>query len=104
MKKALLRMIALMSVLTGTVNPLCAQAVDELIEAAMAVDLSQVSFSNTVVTVDGIRYKLDETNKLARCCYFNRDNVAPEKFVLPSTMVIRMPSISSPGFICRFTF
>ena len=88
MKRTLLRFIALMSVLTGTVNPMGAQTVEELIEAAMAVDLSQVSFSNTVYTVDGIRYKLDETNKLARCCYFNRDNVAPEKFVIPQTITV----------------
>lgn len=82
-------MVALMSVLTGTVNPLGAQTVDELIEAAMAVELNQVSFSNTVYTVDGLRYKLDETNKLARCCYYNRDNVAPDTLVIPSTVTVQ---------------
>ena len=63
-----------------------AQSVEELKAAAMLYDMDSCTFSSSIVTVDGFRYKLDATKHLARFVYFNKTDVAPETLVIPETI------------------
>ena len=48
--------------------------------------MDQWQFGSNFVTIDNMRFKLDDTHMLAQWCYWNSYDVAPEKVVVPSTV------------------
>ncbi|MCR4921084.1 MAG: leucine-rich repeat domain-containing protein [Bacteroidaceae bacterium] len=54
--------------------------------AQVDTPMDQWAFSSSRVTIDNMRYKLDDAHLLAQWCYWNNTNVAPEDVVVPQTV------------------
>ena len=48
--------------------------------------MEEWSFGSNYISINDMRYKLDETHLLAQWCYWNSYDTAPEKVVVPSTV------------------
>ena len=90
MKRNVLGIAVLSFMLAAASGSASAQSTLELIDAAMASDMSTWSFSSSTkkISVDGfnIDFQLDETNRLAMTYYFSYNDDAPEVLTIPETI------------------